>query len=159
MRKNKSAKQSLIKLYGKGCMFKRAKIAQKIEAIGGIKTYKKFIEEKRYTLKEVKALENKITFHHLKHKEESGEATPENGANINELAHRYLHSLPREQEEVINDMLREYKKAKVVFVDGIDLPFEVNAIIIEPNELCKRPYNRAKKKKEIKCIIEEEMEI
>lgn len=159
MGKNKSAKQSLIKLYGKGCMFKRAKIAQRIETIGGIKTYKKFIEEKKFTLKEIKVLENRITFHHLKHKEEKGEATPENGANINELAHRYLHSLPREQEEIINDMLRDYKKAKVVFVDGIDLPFEVNAIVIEPDKLCKRPYNRAKNKKEIEDIIKEEMEI
>lgn len=33
----------------------------------------------------------------------------ENGVVINRLAHQYLHSLPREQEEVINNMLREYK--------------------------------------------------
>ena len=30
--------------------------------------------------------------------------------NINRLAHDYIHTLPRGQEEIINDMLRKYKK-------------------------------------------------
>ena len=47
--------------------------------------------------------------HHLKHRSEGGPTTVENGANVAEVAHQYMHSLPREQEEVINDMLREWK--------------------------------------------------
>ena len=47
--------------------------------------------------------------HHLKHKSEKGATTVENGANVSEVAHQYLHSLPRDQEEIINDMLREWK--------------------------------------------------
>ena len=48
--------------------------------------------------------------HHLKHRSENGPTTIENGANVAEVAHQYLHSLPREQEEIINDMLRQWKR-------------------------------------------------
>ena len=46
MSTNKSAREALEAIYGKGCMFKKAKIAEKIEAMGGIKTYRRFLEEK-----------------------------------------------------------------------------------------------------------------
>ena len=53
----------------------------------------------------------------------------ENGAVINSLAHMYMHSLPREQEEEINEELRKYKKdieeCKVVLVDEIETPYKV----------------------------------
>ena len=71
------------------------------------------------------------------------------------LAHRYIHSLPREHEEVINNMLREYKKCKVVFVEDIDLGIEVGATVFEPTER-KQKFDRAKVKKETMKIIEEE---
>lgn len=103
---NRSAKKELERLYGKGCFFNRAHIAEQIEAMGGIKTFKIFVQEKRY---KGKAISHQITYHHLKHKSEGGKATVENGANVEEVAHQYLHSLPREQEEVINDMLRDFK--------------------------------------------------
>lgn len=106
---NKSARQALEREYGKGCMFKAARIEDQVEALKTIKTYKTFLRETRYTGKKIHQLEKNITFHHLRHKSEGGKATAENGANINELAHRYLHSLPRDQEEVINNMLRKFK--------------------------------------------------
>lgn len=43
-------------MYGKGCMFKRARIAQRIETMGRIETYKKFLQEKKYTLKQIKVI-------------------------------------------------------------------------------------------------------
>lgn len=54
-----------------------------------------------------------------------GDTSIENCTNINRLAHDYLHSLPREQEEVINDMLREHKKSfkigtAVITTEGIE---------------------------------------
>lgn len=69
-KKNRSIRQSLERIYGKGCFFQKAYIAEKIEQIGGIKTYKQFIEEKHYTLKEIRRLEANITLHHLRHRAE-----------------------------------------------------------------------------------------
>ena len=103
---NCSAKKELERIYGKGCFFNRAKVAEQIEAMGGIKTFKVFVQEKRF---KGKPISHQITYHHLKHKSEGGKATVENGANVEEVAHQYLHSLPRNQEEIINNMLREFK--------------------------------------------------
>lgn len=103
---NRSAKKELERIYGKGCFFNRAKVAEQIEAMGGIKTFKVFVQEKRF---KGKPINHQITYHHLVHKSEGGKATVENGANVEEVAHQYLHSLPRNQEEIINDMLREFK--------------------------------------------------
>ena len=103
---NRYAKKELEKIYGKGCFFNRAKVAEQIEAMGGIKTFKVFVQEKKF---KGKPISHKITYHHLKHKSEGGKATVENGANVEEVAHQYLHSLPRNQEEIINNMLREFK--------------------------------------------------
>ena len=99
-------KKELERIYGKGCFFNRAKVAEQIEAMGGIKTFKVFVQEKRF---KGKPISHQITYHHLKHKSEGGKATVENGANVEEVAHQYLHSLPRNQEEIINNMLREFK--------------------------------------------------
>ena len=103
MADNKSARKELERIYGKGCMFDKARVAQRIEAIGGIRTYRKFVEEKHYTSKKLNKLLNNMTFHHLKHSKDGGKSTLENGAVVSEIAHRYIHSLPREQEEIIND--------------------------------------------------------
>lgn len=103
---NRSARKDLERKYGKGCFFKRAHCEEQIEAIGGIKTFHVFIQEKKYKGKKIS---HQITYHHLKHRSEGGRTSEENGANVEEIAHQYLHSLPREQEEIINNMLREFK--------------------------------------------------
>lgn len=46
--KNKDAKKALIEIYGERCMFEIAKIAERIEAMGGIRTYKSYTTEKRF---------------------------------------------------------------------------------------------------------------
>ena len=148
---NKSVRMMIEQIYGKGCMFKKAKIAERIEKMGGIKTYKMFLEEKRYTLKQIKKAEKILTYHHLKHKFEGGQATVRNGAEINSLAHCYIHSLDRKSEEIINDMIREYKnsvKCSIELVDDIELLFDIKATTIIPAELEKKKekYNRAKEK-------------
>lgn len=132
MSSNKKARQKLEKEYGKGDMFKKANIEEKIEKKKTIKTYKKFLEERHYTGKFIKLYKKQMNYHHLKHKSEGGETTIENGAIVSALAHMYMHSLPREQEEFINDELRKYKQeideCKVVFVDDLDVPYKVNAM-------------------------------
>ena len=113
---NRSAKKELERIYGKGCFFNRAKVAEQIEAMGGIKIFKVFVQEKKF---KGKPISHQITYHHLKHKSEGGKATVENGANVEEVAHQYLHSLPRNQEEIINNMLREFKLSCVMMTgDG-----------------------------------------
>lgn len=48
-----------------------------------------------------------------------GSTTVENGANLSEIAHQYAHSLPRDEEEIINNMLREFKLNCISFTsDG-----------------------------------------
>lgn len=64
---NKKAKQELERIYGKGCFFSRAKLAERLAEKGIEPTYKKFVEHKRYTGKKIS---HQITYHHLRHKSE-----------------------------------------------------------------------------------------
>ena len=45
MSSNKSAKNKLIDIYGEHCMFERARIAERIEQMGGIRTYRSYVDE------------------------------------------------------------------------------------------------------------------
>lgn len=58
---NKAAKEKLERIYGKGCFFNRAHVAERIEKMGGIKTFKVFVKEKRY---KGKPISHQLTFHH-----------------------------------------------------------------------------------------------
>jgi len=163
MKQNKKIREELEEKYGKGCMFKKAKIEKKIEEKTTIKTYKKFLQEKKYTGKAIKLYESQMNLHHLQHRSEGGETTVENGAVINSLAHMYIHSLSREQEEFINNELREYKRQadeiKVVFVDeDIEPDFELRAMQFEIREKEKGEYNRAKEKQELEKLTRDIVE-
>lgn len=173
--KNRQMRRQLERLYGKGCFFERAHIAEKIEKMGGIKTYKTFLQEKRYVGKKITL---QISYHHLKHVSENGSTTVYNGANVSTIAHQYLHSLPRDQEEIINNELRQFKFEidmakmaigdknlsfdKINIPDGafsmedvIEIPLEdISTLQENPNK--KKPkFNRAKTKKQFQQMIEE----
>lgn len=109
MSSNKNARQMLERQYGKGCMFKKAEIERQIEELKTIKTYKRFLQETRYTGKKIRQLEKNMTYHHLRHHADGGKTDIKNGSVVSEMAHRYLHSLPREHEEIVNNMLRNFK--------------------------------------------------
>ncbi len=153
---NRAARIALARIYGSGCMFKKSNAEGYIEKLGTIKTYKKYKQERHYTSKKVKALESLMTYHHIIHKSAGGRATVENGAIINALAHQYIHSLPRSQEEVINDYLREYKRSidhneiPVIITDDIEAPIEVECaeISFENNRLQVKKLSRADKKRQ-----------
>ena len=95
----------------------------------------------------------------------SGGATSEhNGAVMNALAHAYSHSLPREQEEIINNMLRDFKfRASTISiedkvkVEGKEMEFDLSDCIEIPLEPIKRKekFNRAKTKQETRNKIRE----
>lgn len=170
MSSNKAVRERLEMIYGKGCMFQKAHIAKRIEEMGGIKTYKKFKEEKKYTLKKERYFEKQMTLHHLKHRSEGGDTSIRNGAEISTLAHQYMHSLPRHQEEIINNMLRQYKiEYATLSTRGISKPqiieLELNDMIeipLIPNEAIKQKAKqktkgqiRAKEKRDLRRIMEE----
>lgn len=175
---NKQARMMLEMIYGKDCMFYKARIADRIKKIGGIKTYKTFIVETKYKSRLIDRLKQTMTYHHLEHQFDGGKTDIENGSIVCELAHRYLHSLPRAQEEIVNNMLREYKR-EFELSGGILVPVEGSLEIQEPviieiggkddeefevislengsKEEWKRKFNRAKVKRENRRIAEEEL--
>lgn len=143
---NKSAKERLIKLYGAECFIDKLHLRKDIEP----KRYKS-----RGQMKRMRAL----TYHHILEKSKGGRATVENGALLAEENHIWFHQQPIKAQKQMNKMFQEYKKSvdcKVEFVDKLDFPFEVASIIIEPKELEKQKYNRAKVKREWQREVEEE---
>ena len=132
---NKTARQELERIYGKGCMFFKANIPERLRQAGiQIKGYKVFVDEKRYKGKKIKRLETTMTYHHLEHNADGGKTNVENGAIVNELAHRYMHSLPRQDEEIINDMLRDYKR-EFELKGGIIMPTETGLEVVQPIQI------------------------
>lgn len=69
-KKNKKARKELERIYGKGCFFARAKIADRIETLDEL-SFKRFVEFKRFN---GKPISHQITFHHLIHKSERGKS-------------------------------------------------------------------------------------
>lgn len=73
-----------------------------------------------------------------------------------------MEQLSNTDREQVNNELREYKRqhskeCTVEFVDYLPLNFEVRAMVITPEELQpKKKYNRAKEKRELRKIMEED---
>ena len=83
----------------------------------------------------------------------AGGKSVENGSIVSSLAHTYLHSLPRNEEEVINNMLRQYKRGLNIAIiqdsniDAQRLEFDLSDCIEIPLQ-GNGKYNRAKVKRE-----------
>ena len=81
-----------------------------------------------------------------------------------------MHSLPKEHEEIVNGMLKDYKaginsgryeRIDVEFVDDLDCGIEINMAELSANDKeirVQKPkkYNRAAVKRETKELIDEE---
>lgn len=107
-----------------------------------------------------KSIASQLTYHHLRAKRHGGKATVENGAVVCRSCHDWLEQLSNADREAVNNELREYKRQHsieciVEFVDDLPLNFKVNAMIFTPKEQ-KRHYDRAKEKRELKKIMEED---
>ena len=87
-KKNSKARRALERIYGKGCFMERAGIRE---------------------VKGIKKNAHMMTYHHLRHESEGGKATVENGANLKAENHEFLHSLPRAEEEKVNNAIRRWK--------------------------------------------------
>ena len=158
--KNSKARKKLEKIYGKGCFMERAGIRK----ITGFK-------KDAYIM----------TYHHMRHVSEGGKATVENGANLALENHEFLHSLPREEEEKINNRIRQWKANFLLMNNGKvensaslefpDLTNDENCIIIKLEKTTKAQYeelqrqkqqrkqqfNRSKIKRETQQMIDDEL--
>jgi len=109
MSDNKSKRDELEKIYGSGSMFQKSKAEEYVASLPKIKGFKKFISERHFTCNQIKKLTRIMNYHHMQHVSEGGKTTLENGAVVNELEHRYMHDLPRNHEEIINNHIRKWK--------------------------------------------------
>ena len=144
MSSNKNAKQELIKRYGAECFIEKLHL-------------RKDTTPRRYTSKGQKKRMKQLTYHHIKMKKDGGKATVENGALLSAENHSWFHQQNSQSREYMKTMFQEYKKqvdeGTVVFVDELDLPFEIKAMDFSIDERGK--FNRAKEKRETKKIIDE----
>lgn len=104
-KKNSAGKRRLQRIFGHVDMFVEAGVEEKLEKLA-IKGYKTYEAEQRL---KGRILSQKITFHHLRHRSEGGDQSVENGALIGYGRHEYMHSLPREEEEIANNIIRDWK--------------------------------------------------
>ena len=150
---NKEAKRKLILMCGEVCFIEELGLRSKED-----------IEKDRvmhYKGKKQLAICDQITYHHILEACKGGKATVENGALLRYINHQWFNRLPKEQQEVMNKLFQEYKRAhskecKVELVNNLDLDFEVKAFTFTTEDLePKKKYDRAKDKRENKKIIKE----
>ena len=116
---NKGIRKLMEKLYGSKCMVEEAGIRYiPVEERKKIKGYKKFQE--------------KITYHHIKERNKGGKKTVENGALIKEYNHVWLHSLPEEEKEKVNQQLQQYK-LNIAITNGLGQTLDNKSIELEFN--------------------------
>lgn len=151
MSSNKRAKEELIRIYGPECFIDKLKLRQDPEP-------------KRYTGKGQMKRMKQLTYHHIKMKKDGGKATVENGALLSAENHAWFHKQNPQDQATMNAMFQEYKRqyqeCEVVFVDKLDLGFEIRAteFHIDEKEQKKEKYNRAKEKREFQKRIDDEWE-
>ena len=151
MSSNKKAKEKLIRIYGAECFIEKLKLRKDVKPI-------------RYKSKGQMKKMKQLTFHHIKMRKDGGRATVENGALLSAENHAWFHQQSSKDQTQMNAMFQEYKKqyqeCEVVFVDDLDLGFEINAMEfhIDEREQKKEKYNRAKEKREFQKRVDEELD-
>lgn len=148
---NKRAKEELIRRYGAECFIEKLKL-------------RKDIEPRKYKGKGQMKKMKQLTYHHIRMKKDGGRATVENGALLSAENHAWFHKQNSQDQAIMNAMFQEYKKqyqeCQVVFVDKLNLGFEIKAMefSIGEKEQKKEKYNRAKEKREFQRRVDEELD-
>lgn len=151
MSNNKKAKEELIRRYGAECFIEKLKL-------------RKDTEPKRYKGKGQMKRMRQLTYHHIRMKKDGGRATVENGALLSAENHAWFHKQSSRDQAIMNEMFQEYKRqyqeCQIVFVDELELPFEVKTMEfhIDERELKRTKYNRAKEKREFQRLVDEELD-
>lgn len=151
MSSNKKAKEELIRIYGAECFIEKLKLRKE--------------PKKHYTGKGQMKRMKQLTYHHIKMKKDGGKATRENGALLSAENHSWFHQQSPQAQGYMNAMFQEYKRqvdeCQVVFVDELDLDFEIRPTtfaIDERGHILDQPkekYNRAKVKEEFRRKVDE----
>lgn len=160
MSSNKTARERLEKIFGKICF---------IEELG----IRNIPKEQRRKIKGYTKYDDVITYHHIKERHKGGLATDENGALVRGYNHRWLHSLPEDQKEKINNCMLEFKAAVLhttgtsLEVDSsISMPLEFTGVdcieipVYDNTELDnqkRQKFNRSKEKRKFRRQVEEEL--
>lgn len=166
-RKNSQAKKRLKRIFGNVDMFVAAGVEEKLERLK-IKGYTTYEAEQRL---KGRILSQKITFHHLRHRSEGGDQSVENGALIGLGRHEYMHTLPRDEEEIANNIIRDWKlnfmivtgrgevqeSGQIVpdFSDCITIPAYDTRVKDRKYRQQKHP-SRAQRKQELLDLLDEE---
>ena len=151
MSSNKRAKEELIRIYGAECFIEKLKL-------------RKDVKPTRYKSKGHMKKIKQLTFPHSKMRKDAGRATVETGALLSAENHAWFHQQSSKDQTQMNAIFQEYKKqyqeCKVVFVDDLDLGFEIKAMEfhIDEREQKKDKYNRAKEKREFQKRVDEELD-
>ena len=151
MSSNKRAKEELIRRYGAECFIEKLKL-------------RKDTKPRKYKGKGQMKKMKQLTYHHIRMKKDGGRATVENGALLSTENHAWFHKQNPQDQAIMNAMFQEYKKqyqeCEVVFVDKLDLGFEIKAMEfhIDEREQKKEKYDRAKEKREFQKRVDEELD-
>lgn len=150
MSSNKSAKNQLIRRYGSVDFLDQMKI--------------KVPKCKRYKSKGQLKRMKQLTYHHIREKSKGGEASIENGALLTAEHHIWFHQQPPEVQRALNEKFQEFKRRKdlarklavVLTEEELDFSFELSIAEISIDKAGRlRAYNRSKRKREDKEIIDE----
>lgn len=152
---NKSAKEELIRLYGKECFIEKLHLREDTE--------------RKYTGKAQYHRMKQLTYHHIREKSKGGKATVENGALLSAENHEWFNRQSKEKQRELDNAFQEYKhrvdihcatlvlKDKGIEIDPvqeteetIELPLEIERGVIElepmtPEE--QRQYEEYKKQR------------
>lgn len=146
MSSNKRVREELESLYGKECFIEKLHL-------------RKDTEPRKYTSKGQMEKMKRLTFHHILEKRNNGQTTVENGALLSNENHIWFHKQSEHKQGYMNAIFQEYKRqvdeCKVVFVDGLTVPYEVKATEINLEEKMQGEYNRAKEKEKLRKMSEE----
>ena len=145
MSSNKKARETLERLYGKECFIEKLHL-------------RKDNESRKYTSKGQMKRMKQLTYHHILERCKGGRATAENGAILSNENHIWFHKQSESKQGYMNAIFQEYKRqsdaCKVVFVDNLEVPYEVKTMEFSIDEK-KQEYNRAKEKQELRKMSEE----
>lgn len=146
MSNNKRIKNKMVAKYGSECWIEKLHL-------------RKDTEPRRYTSKAQMKRMKMLTYHHIKERRNGGKSTEENGALLSAENHAWFHKQPLEIQIRLNQIFQEYKK-QFSLLNGNDKQAVKKS---KPDELsfeqfiikARQHYNRAKKKRKDKRIIDE----
>lgn len=105
---NRSAKQALIRLYGRECFIDKLKLRPDTDKV-------------HYTGKAQYHRMKQLTYHHIQEKRNGGKATVENGAILSVENHEWFNKQSPEKQKEMNAKFQEYKRTFNFRIAAVEL--------------------------------------